>query len=82
MRTLVSVHSKALTVQHGSGAIGMVLQITPVHSRTTVVPPLDSTGSTVSAELAAIYDAESGWLDEALARSGQPSVAEIMTEDV
>ena len=37
-------------------------------------------GSAITAELAAIYEAEPDWLDDALARYGQPSLAEIMID--
>lgn len=69
---------EALTIDHPSGAVGLVRQVTPIDARTTVVVPLNGSGSVEVPIWSALYDEEQRWLDWALAGAGLPALADLL----
>ena len=66
------------TVTHSSDATGLLRQVTPLESRSTVVLPLTEVGEKETPALVALYDDEMRWLIASLERYELPTLDVIM----
>jgi hypothetical protein len=76
-----SASSETMTAVHESGAIGLLLQVTPLDGRISVVLPLTDRGRAETDQLASLYGREPEWFESALAKAGLPPVDRIMRRD-